>query len=163
MSKGDFKILSLPTPSVGASIHPVKAGTTASINAGEFVLHTLGTGYVAAVGNVSTTPSVGTTFYAGISTVASNETTTADGTVWVIPVQPNVVYLGKPAVAASWNTQAKYNAFVGKRVKIQGSGGAYTVLTTDVSTNGVVIMPLDITQFPGAVAFALRAGVSDLS
>jgi len=162
MSKGDFVILTLPQPSVGALIRPVKAGTTASINAGEFVTRALTTGYVAAIGNVSTIPSVGTTYLAGLAMTASNETTTADGTVAVLPLQAGTVYLGTPAAPTSWDTQAEYNAMVGKRVKIQGSAGAYTVLATDGSSNALIVMPLDIKQTPGKVAFSLRAAVSDL-
>ena len=39
----------------------------------------------------------------------------------------------------------------------------YTILASDNSTSGCVIMPLNIAKYPGRVAFAFRAGLSDLA
>ncbi len=75
-------------------------------------------------------------------------------------------YLITPDVAATWDTQAEYDALVGKRVLIKLSavtGGTYTILASDSAANGCVIQALDIAKYPGKVAFAFRNGVSVLS
>jgi len=102
---------------------------------------------------------VGTDYFVGIaeSAAASGEK------VSVTPFIPGQVYLLPPKTAASWDTQAEYDGLVGKRVVLDLTGGVYTVEATDGATNGLVVMPLDITKNPGRVAFAVRAAVSDLS
>jgi hypothetical protein len=147
---------------VGSRTHQVASGTAASISAGELVLKTLGNEYVL-VWTASNTakPVAGTDFIAGVSTTASNETASLAGTVSVTPLVPGQVWLANPDTAATWNTQAKYNALVGARVLLSTtSGGVQTILATDGSTNGLVIENLDIKQFPGKVAFSVRAGCS---
>lgn len=150
---------------IGSRTHQVASGTTASISAGELVLKTLGNQYVVVwTANNTAKPVVATDFLAGVSTTASNETTTAAGTVSVTPIVPGQVWLAAPTVAATWNTQAKYNALVGARVLLScTTAGVQTILATDGATNGLVIENLDITQFPGKVAFSLRAGLSYLT
>lgn len=150
---------------VGSRTHQVASGTTASISAGELVLKTLGNEYVV-VWTASNTakPVVATDFLAGVSTTASNETTTVAGTVSITPLVPGQVWLANPDTAATWNTQAKYNALVGARVLLATtSAGVQTILAADNSTSGLVIENLDITQFPGKVAFSIRAGCSYLT
>jgi hypothetical protein len=39
----------------------------------------------------------------------------------------------------------------------------YTILAVDGATSGCVIQPLDISRYPGKVAFSFRNGVSDLT
>jgi len=68
-----------------------------------------------------------------------------------------------PKVAASWDTQAEYDALVGKRVLLDLTTGSYTILAVDGATSGCVISPLDTSKYPGKVAFEFRAGVSVLS
>ena len=133
-----------------------------AINAGEPVNKTLGTQYV--ITQPTSGQAVGTNYMAGISTTASTETATVDGTVNVIPLQDGQIWLIAPAVAATFNTQAKYNALVGTRVLIQkstsGNTGVYTILASDGSTNGCVIENLDIFRYPGKVAFSFRQALA---
>lgn len=143
----------------GAVIHQVvSGGTPPAINAGEMVLKTLGNQYVIPMS--TNKPVVATDFVAGISTTTSTETSTADGTVAITPIIPGQIYLIAPKVAATWNTQALYNALVGKRVLIDVTTGAETILASDSSTSGCVVENLNISQYPGKVAFSIRAGAS---
>lgn len=59
-----------------------------------------------------------------------------------------------PKVAATWNTQAKYNALVGARVLIDLTAGVYTILAADGAGNGCIVEYLDISKYPGMVAFS---------
>lgn len=147
---------------VGSRTHQVTSGTTASISAGELVLKTLGSQYVI-VWTASNTakPVAGTDYIAGVSTTASNETSSAAGTVSVTPLVSGQVWLANPDTAATWNTQTKYNNLVGARVLLSTtSGGTQTILATDGATNGLVVENLDITQYPVKVAFSVRSQCS---
>lgn len=165
MASGDFSFFnaSSATGSLGSRRHQVVAGASApAINAYELVSKTLGNQYV--ITNPTSGQVVATNFLAGISTSASTETATLDGYVDVMPVNNGTIWLVAPAVAASWNTQALYNANVGKRVLIQksvaGNTGIYTILAADGSTNGCVVENLNVFDYPGMVAFTLRAALS---
>ena len=149
----------------GSRTMQVASGTTSSINAGELVLKSLGSQYVTAwTANNSAKPVVGTDYVAGLSASTSTETTSAAGVVEIIPLIPGQIFLANPNSAAAWDTQAEYNALVGDRVLLNTtSGGVQTILATDGATNGLVIQDLDITKFPGKVAFACRAGLSFLA
>lgn len=147
----------------GAVNHQVALSAGApAINAGEPVSKTLGNQYV--ITNPTSGQVVATNFLAGIAATTSNETTTADGTVSVTPLQDGQIWLIAPAVAATWNTQAKYNALVGARVLIQksaaGNTGSYTILASDNSTSGCVVENLDIARYPGKVAFSFRQALA---
>lgn len=161
MASGDITLLTdTPFGAVGSRTHAVQSGAVATINPGELVLKTLGSAYVVAWGNTNAKPVVATDFIAGLSTTTSTDTVGADGTVDLMPLIPSQVFLISPNVAATFATQAAYNALVGDRVLLaSGSvGGAQTLLATDGATNGLVIQPLNITTFPGKVAFSIRAG-----
>lgn len=131
-------------------------------------VHTL-----AAIGTGSSAkPVVATDFLVGIAVSGvgagcSTETDTADGIVYVQKMLPGIVYLGNPDVAATWNTQAKYDALVGARVLIKMSASTtlpvFTILAVDGSTQGLVVEELDIVKYPGKVAFSLRQGLSYLT
>jgi hypothetical protein len=140
---------------VGASGFP-------AINAGELVSKTLGNEYV--ITNPTSGQVVGTNYLAGVSTTASTETATVAGTVSVTPITPGQIWLIAPGTAATWNTQALYNALVGSRVLIQksaaGNTGAYTILASDSANNGCVVENLNIATYPGKVAFSLRAALA---
>lgn len=133
-----------------------------AINAGEPVSKTLGNQYV--ITNPTSGQVVNTNFMAGVSTTASSESATADGIVNVTPLQDGQIWLIAPTTAATWNTQAKYNALVGSRVLIQksaaGNTGVYTILAADSTNNGCVIENLDIFRYPGKVAFSFRSGLA---
>lgn len=148
---------------VGARKHNVAKEYTTVINPGEPVGKTLGGTDVYAA--LTATPSVGTTYLAGIAVSTSTQTTTADGTVDVLPIVSGVVYLGNPQTAADWDTQAEYDAKVGSRLKFNLSAGVYTIASTAAGsgTGGLVVEPLDIAKHPGKVAFSIRQGASYLA
>lgn len=108
-------------------------------------------------------PSVGTDYLVGIAQSVSTNTATATGYVEVMPLQAGQIWLIKPNVAATWDTQAEYDALVGTRVLIDLTSSVYTILATDNAYNGCIIMPLDVTKYPGRVAFAFRDGVSHIN
>lgn len=143
---------------VGSNPFVVASGTTASINAGEPVAKTLGnTTGKAVTSSATNTPVAATDFVAGISATTSTETASAAGSVVVFDVfDGHSTWLCAPNVAASWDTQAEYDALVGARVLFDKTGGVYTVLASDGATNGLVVEPLDISVFPGKVRFSFR-------
>lgn len=173
MSVGDFTILEQGVEmGAGAKLYNVASGTL--IYAGEPV-QIRAVGAVVVEPMLTNAPVVSTTagvegLFVGIAATNSTNTASAAGTVTVYPVNSNVTYLGNPDVAASWDTQAEYDALVGKRVLIKNSvsvgstpaSGTYTVLASDSANNGVVVRPLDISKYPGKVAIAFRAGTSNL-
>lgn len=149
----------------GSRTMRVTSGTTASINAGEFVRKALGSAFVLAWGaSDNAKPVVATDFLAGLSATSSNETASAAGTVEIIVLVPGQVFLAAPLVAATWDTQSEYNALVGDRVLLDSSAsGVQTLLATDGATNGFVVEYMDITTYPNKVAFSARAGLSYLT
>lgn len=153
MAKGDIQPLenagSGKMP--GALKYAVNSGAVASINAGEPVQKAAGAAYVAAAAtNFPTT----TLRVVGVSTSASTDTASVTGTVDVVPATNGQLWLIAPKVAATWNTQAKYNALVGSRVLIDLTAGVYSILASDGASNGCIVEYLDITRYPGMVAFS---------
>lgn len=166
MALGDVTILDAGAFGiVGARRFAVASGAVASIKAGELVLKALGATAVTVWTASSTAkPVVATDFLAGLSASTSTDTASAAGVVDVFPIVPGVVYLGNPDTAATWNTQAKYDALVGARVLLSTtSAGVQTILASDSATSGLVIEPLDISKYPAKVAFSLRLGLSYLT
>lgn len=108
-------------------------------------------------------PVVATDFLAGIASSTSTNTASAAGIVKVTKFQNGMSFLIAPNVAATWDTQAEYDALVGDRVLLDLTTGTYTILATDGATSGCVIMPLDIARYPGKVRFSFRNGVNYLS
>ena len=147
----------------GDDVYACAANTTV-INAGEPVAIALGN----STGNVVTaaatnTPVVATDFYVGIAATTSTQTASAAGTVRVMKFASNNSFLIKPTVAATWDTQTEYDALVSARVLIDLTTGSYTLLASDGSTHGCVVMPLDVMKFPGKVCFNFRNAVNYLS
>ncbi len=107
----------------------------------------------------------------GVAATTATNTASATGVVTVTPVDADLSYLVNPDVAATWNTQAKYDALVGARVLLKNSvtvgstpsNGAYTLLATDSTNNGCEVQPLDISKYPGKVAIRFREGCNFLS
>lgn len=159
MALGDIRVLRTPGFTPASKTYNVAAGTT--IYAGEPVARALGG--VAVTAATDGTPVVGTDYYAGIATTTSTATASVAGIVEVMPIVPGLIFGIKPKTAATWDTQAEYNALVGKRITIDLTSGTYTCDATDGATNGCVVAPLDIKDFPGTVAFEFRAAVSDQS
>jgi len=145
----------------GDEEYAVASGTTASIVAGTPVKKALGGAAVAA--ESTNTPVVATDFWAGIAASTSTETASAAGTVKVTKLDPNLTYLIAPKVAATWDTQAEYDALVGDRVLLDLTSSTWTILAADSATYGCVIMPLNVAKHPGMVRFAIRNGVNYLT
>lgn len=168
MALGDLQPYAIPGSSaLPARTHQVASGSAASINAGEPVGKTLGSQYVATL--ATNKPVVATDFLAGVATTTSTDTAGAAGTVDVAPLIPGDMWLISPKVPATFGqtqgayNQGTYNALVGARVLLDKTNGVYTILAADGSTNGCVIENLDITKYPGKVAFSFRAGLSYLA
>lgn len=164
MASGDIVLFNQAVPK-GAVRYNVASGTTASINPGEVCYRALGGIVVTAAGTSALKPVVATDFIAGIAQSISTETAAAAGFVMVQEINKDQVWLIKPNVAASWDTQAEYDALVGKRVLLNtiASGGAQTILAVDGATSGCVIQWMDVSKHAGYVAFSFRDGVSPLS
>jgi len=161
MSTGDITILEQGSyTGRGARKYNVAAGATV-INPGEPVVRVLGATTVTAM--ATNKPVVATDYMVGIAATTSTQTASVAGIVYVNPISPATTYLAKPNDTTAWDTQAEYDALVGKRVLFDLTAGAYTLLASDGSTSGAVIQALDIKKYPGRVAIAFRAGLSDLS
>lgn len=163
MASGDITVHRTPYSMGGAGALPYNVNAGTLIFAGDPVQMALaGTNVFPAV---TSTPVAGTSYYVGIATTNSTNSTTAVGSVTVAPLDTKVVYLANPDVAATWNTQALYDALVGSRVLLKNSvsvtatptAGTYTLLAADSANNGCVVVPLNIFKTPGKVAFRLRA------
>lgn len=173
MAQGDLLILEQNQyAGRGGRLYNVAAGTP--IYAGEPVQH-LSVGTVAVMPALTSTPVVSTSagvegLYAGVATTNSTNTTAAAGTVYVMPINSGITYLGNPDAPTSWDTQAEYDALVGKRVLLKNSvtvtstptSGTYTVLASDSANNGCTVVAMNILEHPAKVAFAFRTGVSDV-
>ena len=131
------------------------------IYAGEPVAKALGGAQVTPL--ATNKPVVATDFMAGIAATTSTNTASAAGTVKVTKFVDGLTYLISPNSAAAFDTQSEYDALVGDRVLFDLTTGSYTILATDGATSGLVIMPLDITRYPGKVRFAIRNGVNYLA
>lgn len=128
---------------------------------GEPVVNALGG--VAVTPMATNSPVVATTYLCGIATTTSTNTSTAAGKVYVQPILPGQVLAIAPNDATAWDTQAKYDALVGKRVLLDLTAGKYTILATGGATSGCVILAKDINVDPGKIYFTFRNGVSYLS
>lgn len=126
-------------------------GSQSNILPGEPVTKVAGAaGVLAAATNAPTT----TLRIVGVASQQSTETASVDGTVEVLPCVKGQRFLIAPKVAATWNTQAKYNALCGARVLIDNTAGVYTILAADGASNGCIVEFLDIARYPGLVAFS---------
>lgn len=153
MAKGDIQPFeSASATKMGGSIKAlVVSGTTASINAGEPVQKLAGAAGASAFPNNGPTATIR---IMGVAVSASNETASVSGLVDVIPPAPGQIWLIAPKVAATWATQALYNVQVGKRVLIDLTTGTYTLLAADGAGNGCIVEYLDVSRYPGMVAFS---------
>lgn len=156
----------------GGRLYNVAAGTP--IFAGEPV-------QIRAVGGIVVEPSLTSTpivsvsagvegLFVGVAATNSTNTTTAAGTVLITPTVSGITYLANPDVAASWDTQAEYDALVGKRVLLKNSvtvtatptSGTYTLLASDSASNGCTVQAMNINEHPVKVAIAFRTGTSNV-
>lgn len=126
-------------------------GSVSRINPGEPVTKVAGAaGVLAAATNAPTT----TLRIVGVAASTSTETASVDGTVNVIPAASQDLWLISPNSATAYNTQAKYNALIGARVLIDNTSGVYTILASDGASNGCIIEWINISDFPGKIAFS---------
>ena len=160
-TKTDIRVLKAGAfGQIGAKLCNVAASATL-IYPGEPVTRALGG--VAVTPMATNKPVVATDYLEGIAVTTSTNTASAAGTVSVQPLSPNVIYAIAPNSAAAYDTQAEYDALVGKRVLIDLTAGAYTLLAADGATSGCVIESLNISKNPGIVAFSFRDGVRVLA
>lgn len=153
MAKGDIQPLeNASATKMGGSLKYVVAlGAAASINAGEPVEKLAGTNNVIPM---ATNGPTATIRIVGVAASVSTDTVAASGLVDVVPASNGQIWMIAPKVAATWNTQAKYNALVGARVLIDLTAGVYTILAADGAGNGCIVEYLDIAKYPGMVAFS---------
>ncbi len=152
----------------GGRLFNVAAGTL--IYAGDPVQH-LAVGDVTVIPNLTSTPVVGTSgvegLFCGVATTNSTNTSSAAGSVYVMPVESGITYLANPDAPTSWDTQSEYDALVGKRVLLKNSSataaGTYTLLASDSAANGCVVMAMNILEHPAKVAIAFRTRTSSNS
>lgn len=159
MSTGDLTILDAAALAGQGALRFNVAANATAIHAGEPVSCPLGA-VQAAIVMPTNAPVVATDFLAGVAAIDSTQTASVAGYVDCYPINNSVVFLIKPKVAATWDTQAEYDALVGSRVLIDLTGGVYTILAADGSTFGCVVRPLDIAKYPGKVAFSFRSATS---
>lgn len=162
MAIGDITILKNALTSGAGSLTFNVAANTTAINAGEPVTCPLGA-VQAAIPAATNGPVVGTTYMAGIAETAGTQTASVAGVVNVNPINPATVYLIAPKVTATFTPQSAYDALVGSRVLLDLTTGTYTILAADSANNGCVIQPLDISKYPGKVAFCFRSGANYLA
>lgn len=160
MALGDIVPYDDVTRYAGDEEYAVAASATL-IYPGEPVAKALG-GYV--VTPLATNkPVVGTDYIAGVASSTSTNTASAAGTVKVTKMIPGQSWLISPNAATTWDTQAEYDLLVGDRVLLDLTSTTYTILAADSANNGCVILPLDVTKYPGKVRFAFRNGASYLA
>lgn len=137
----------------------IQAGTTV-LTSGQPAILSATQPYVEAAPTAS--PVIGTHIFAGFSNGSSNQTASADGIVDLyVPLQYAVCLL--PALnPANIATQSQYTALVGNYVLFDLTAGVYTVneSTATSASNGLMIVDLDVSQFPGMVAFIIRQSVT---
>lgn len=166
MSIGDFvELEASSTNGRGSRLYNVAAAATA-ILPGEPVVRSLGAATVTRLYGTGTTgtnaPAVGTDYVVGIAQTTGTQTASAAGTVMVLPLSSATTWLANPLVAASWDTQAEYDALVGDRELVDLTSGAYSIIAGDSANNGLIVMPLDISKYPGKIAVAFRQALSDV-
>jgi len=162
MAIGDIIVLDQSSYTGRGSRRYNVAHNATVINPGEPVARVLGATSVTAC--ATNAGQVGTDYIVGIAeTTSTNVAGSSAGSVNVLPLTSQTTYLIKPNVAATWDTQAEYDALVGKRVLIDLTSSSYTLLASDAAGNGCVVMPLDVAKYPGRIAFAFRAALSDLA
>lgn len=168
MALGDITPASEPSISALASrsYQVVLGGSPPAINAGEPVSKVLGSQYVIIMPNAK--PVVADANTVGVSATTSTETSSADGSVQVIPVSSTQTWSVSPQTAATYGVgttpnQTTYNALVGARVVFQVTTGTWKILSTDSSGNGLVIEASDVTKNLGKVNFSFRAANSYLA
>jgi hypothetical protein len=174
MALNDITLYDSGSVMQGAKRFKVAAGGSraAAIKAGELVFKPVGntngkyvTAWMPALTATALKPNLAswltTHTIAGLAMSNSTETKTAAGVVDVMPNLPGTTYLVAPNVAATWDTQAEYDALVGSRILLDYSAtGVITALASDSANNGAVVEPLDVQLYPAKVRFSLRQALN---
>ena len=139
----------------------MQAGTTALLPGQPAILGATAP-YVIVAPDAS--PVIGTHIYMGHSVGTSTQTSGADGVADLYQPMPGSVLLLPAKVASLIATQSLYNAYVGKNVLFDLTTSVYTIDPAVQSTTyGLTVMPLDVTIYPGSVAFIVRLSATYLS
>ena len=166
--KGDIQIFDEGLGYPGDEIAVVAAGTCAAkIKQGEPLYIAVNGGNVATAlaTNLPSSANAASNI-SGIASVDSTDTTAAAGIVRYTKLTPTTTYLIAPNSAAAYDTQAEYDAIVGKFVLLDLTGTAaagtatYTILATHNAAYGCVVEPLDIKKYPGKVRFSIRTAAT---
>lgn len=169
MALGDITVFRQASSGGGAGSFTFIAGpSVVAIQAGEPVM--LVAGATAVLPNQATnllavpnSPySMTGTGLLGIASTTGTNTSSAAGSIEIIPPGSGMTWLITANNSTNVNTQAKYDALVGHRVLIDLTSGSYTLLTSDSAANGCIIMPLSVFKFPGKIAFKFFDAVSAL-
>jgi hypothetical protein len=139
------------------------AASATLINAGEPVLKLSGVSGAVVTPLATNSPqSSASLLTCGIAATTSTNTASVAGIVKVTKPLAGITYLIAPKVAATFDTQAEYDALVGARVLIDLTAGSYTLLAADNAAYGCVVEPLDISKYPGKVRFSFRPAATYL-
>lgn len=158
MSAGNVTILVGANASTAPmKVYQTEAAATAILFGEPVKLKTAGSQYIIPLADAE--PVVGTTTaVVGIAATNSTQTSTANGIVYVFENLPGAVWLCAAKASTAVDTQTEYNALVNVPVLFDLTAGVYTVDTAvTASTSGLVIESLDITRYPGKVAFTIRS------
>jgi hypothetical protein len=160
MAKADVRIVDAGGANVTQGrVFRTEAGGT-DILAGEPVkIGGTGNNYVVPLDDAE--PAVGTDRMIGIAQNNSDHTASADGTVQVYMVHPNVTVMrAKAKDAAAIDTDAELLAILNDSKLFDLTGGVYTIDETvaDATANGVLIVGGDIAN--GTLDFVLKEGAS---
>ncbi len=141
-------------------VYQTEANATAILFGEPVKLKSAGSQYVIPLADAE--PVIGTTTaVVGIAATNSTQTASANGIVYVFENLPGAVWLCAAKSAAAIDTQAEYNALVNVPVLFDLTSSVYTVDTgATASTSGLVIESLDITRYPGKVAFTIRSSAT---
>ncbi len=104
-------------------------------------------------------PVVGTTDpVVGIAATDSTHTASVDGVVQVFKPLTGAIYLCAAKSPTAVDTQTKYDALVNLPVLFDlDINGVFTIDTgSTTGADGLVICPLDISKYPGKVAFSIK-------
>lgn len=103
--------------------------------------------------------------FTGLGKAVSTDTAAAAGTVETWAPVPGMLYRGSPKTASSFNTQAKINALMGKKVIFDLTSTVWTIdsAATDALVNCVVIAGGNQAQDEGLFYYSPKGTIFDTS
>lgn len=139
----------------------MQAGTTV-LNPGQPAIASATAPYVIVAPDAS--PVIGTHIYMGHSVGTSTQTASADGVADLYQPLSGSIQLLPAKVSSLIATQSLYEAYVLKNVLFDLTAGVYTIDPSVQSTTyGLTVMPLDVTIYPGVIAFIVRQSATYLN